>query len=286
MKHQKITRKIIQNEAIKSDLSSSSSSTIMKSLFNALFFIVMMSVLTFDPKIALAYDGRTELSSADEVPIVLSQPGSYVLTSNLSVTMVDIQAIIVICNDVTIDLNGFTISGPNSTENLYGCGIFAVGRETVTIQNGRIWGFAIGINLSRDYENNIGSGHLIDHIQTPNNDTGIIVSGGIVSNCTSNNNRSYGFRIADGVIENCVANHNGTRGIDSDNSSVRYSITNNNGVDGVSAVSSTLIGCTSNSNQVKGFDILFSSMNNCNAVFNSVGINAQHSVVANSSTNF
>ena len=151
MKHQKLTRKIIQNEAIKSD-QSSSSSTIMKSFFSALFFIVMMSVLTVDPKIALAYDGRTELSSADEVPIVISQPGSYVLTSNLSVTMVDIQAIIVICNDVTIDLNGFTISGPNSTENLYGCGIFAVGRETVTIQNGKIWGFAIGINLSRDYE--------------------------------------------------------------------------------------------------------------------------------------
>src|SRR6266851_1180042 len=59
---------------------------------------------------------RTPISSA---PYSISSPGSYYLTSNLSVTNGD--AITITANQVTLDLNGFTLS--STAPSLTGTGV-------------------------------------------------------------------------------------------------------------------------------------------------------------------
>jgi len=68
---------------------------------------------------ARADNGRTEINQAGVIaaggfPYLISQSGSYVLTSNLTVGDASTDAIHVGSDDVSIDLNGFTISGPVS----------------------------------------------------------------------------------------------------------------------------------------------------------------------------
>src|SRR5262245_9419341 len=54
-------------------------------------------------------------------PVTITQPGSYRLSSNLDVgtaaTSANITAVEIRANGVTLDLNGFTISGPATCTN-------------------------------------------------------------------------------------------------------------------------------------------------------------------------
>ncbi|MBW2271568.1 MAG: right-handed parallel beta-helix repeat-containing protein [Deltaproteobacteria bacterium] len=76
---------------------------------------------------------RTPISSA---AIAIVSPGSYYLTGNLdgSIGGIDITT-----NDVTLDMMGFTLDGTGSTDH----GIDVRGSSGVTIQNGKIRGFAL-----------------------------------------------------------------------------------------------------------------------------------------------
>ncbi len=81
-------------------------------------------------------ESRTPISSA---PYEITEPGSYYVTQNLSVTGTD-MAIIVFADDVTIDLNGFVLSGDGSHD-----GIHIPGPRRVTVKNGTLTGFNNGI---------------------------------------------------------------------------------------------------------------------------------------------
>lgn len=81
--------------------------------------IRLLTVLVALP--ALAGDGRVEINQASVVeaggfPYTINAPGSYVLTSDLIVS-VDVTAISIATDDVTLDLNGFRIAGPHSAGN-------------------------------------------------------------------------------------------------------------------------------------------------------------------------
>jgi parallel beta-helix repeat protein len=99
-----------------------------------------------------AVDGVTEINqvrataggvtSGDSpgFPVTLNHPGSYRLTGNLTVSTADTTAIVISSDNVTLDLNGFTIScstgvGPCSSGN--GVGIDA-GQDNVTIIHGTV----------------------------------------------------------------------------------------------------------------------------------------------------
>src|SRR5262249_37026265 len=74
-------------------------------------------------------ESRAPISSA---PFTISQPGSYYLTTNLTVNNGD--AITIATNGVTLDLNGFTISSTFS--NGTGTGILlSSGLQNITIAN-------------------------------------------------------------------------------------------------------------------------------------------------------
>ena len=61
---------------------------------------------------AVVLNGNVTPESAPGFPVTISVPGSYRLSSNLTVPDADTKAISVEADDVTIDLNGFSIIGP------------------------------------------------------------------------------------------------------------------------------------------------------------------------------
>jgi len=108
---------------------------------------------------AHAVDGVFEISAAcaafgcfpgdsSNLPVTISQPGSYRLTSNLSTTGANTTLIVVNANNVSIDLNGFTLSGPavcsgttvSCTNPGTGDGIDASNDDNIIVRNGTIRG--------------------------------------------------------------------------------------------------------------------------------------------------
>src|SRR5262245_44146183 len=68
------------------------------------------------PFSALAVDGvvlinQATVTAAGGFPHTISQPGSYKLSGNLAVPA-GVNGIYISASNVTLDLNGFTISGP------------------------------------------------------------------------------------------------------------------------------------------------------------------------------
>ena len=84
-----------------------------------LIITIFLSFCLIVPMIANATDGVIEINqakvnAAGGLPYVISQPGSYRLTSNLTQADANVTVIQINANDVTLDLNGFAIIGPNS----------------------------------------------------------------------------------------------------------------------------------------------------------------------------
>lgn len=79
-------------------------------------------------------DARTPISSA---PFTISGSGSYYLTGNLTVTSGN--GITITADDVTLDLNGFTISSTASPASSNGV-LISDARKNITIRNGHIRG--------------------------------------------------------------------------------------------------------------------------------------------------
>src|SRR3954466_7347380 len=67
-------------------------------------------VVLIDQNRAMA--GNVTPGDTPGFPVTLSQPGNYRLVGNLTVADVDTTGIQIVSDSVTLDLNGFTISGP------------------------------------------------------------------------------------------------------------------------------------------------------------------------------
>ena len=139
------------------------------------------------PGAARAVDGVVEISQASVAagggfPFLISAEGSYVLTSNLVVTDPNLDAIQISSDYVTLDLNGFHISGPVTCSGPpgsiscsagLGVGIGSTGRA-VDIRNGAVSGFGAG-GLALADESRVSTLHV-----AANGATGIVV--GAMSN--------------------------------------------------------------------------------------------------------
>ncbi|RIL04648.1 MAG: hypothetical protein DCC71_13305 [Proteobacteria bacterium] len=103
-------------------------------------------------------------------PVLITQPGSYVLTSDLSNPANDLHAIQIEAADASIDLGGFAITGGAGETGCSGFGL-AIGivgtRENATVRNGTIRKMRVaGIDLSGEtarvedvrVEDNCGAG--------------------------------------------------------------------------------------------------------------------------------
>jgi len=164
------------------------------------------------------------LSGDSDDLYIISKPGSYYLTTNITATTF-FNAISINTNGVTLDLNGFTISTTGSS----GYGIYLPGNEAsltgnsdISISNGHITGgFSGGISY------NVTGG-------TPHNIrvTGVTVTGGyygiylnignstVVESCTVNTVGAYGIEASS--VSHSTAIQCGSTAIAADNASDCY----------------------------------------------------------------
>jgi hypothetical protein len=92
---------------------------------------------------------QAEVSTCKEItalPAIVNTSGVWCLTKNLAWGGTTGKAIDVQVGTVTIDLNGFTLGGSVSA-NTQAVGIHSINRANVTIRNGTIRGFFVGILL-------------------------------------------------------------------------------------------------------------------------------------------
>ena len=158
-------------------------------------------------------------------PVTISLPGSYRLTSNLDVTDASARpggtlaenttAILVTADNVTIDLNGFTIKGPAvcsgaplaCTPTGSGKGIDASAQTGVKAMNGTVRGMGFtGVSLLVQALN----ASLAEKIVALSNG-GLGIEAVVVTHCTAESNGGKGIRAS--TAANCEADGNGGDGI-------------------------------------------------------------------------
>ncbi len=161
-------------------------------------------------------------------PVTISERGSYILTSDLSVSDPNTTAIEETASFVAIDLNGFAVTGPVSCTGNgpsllcrpSGIGSGIVGMIGATVENGTVGGFASdAISLSygvrvidvRSVNNGgngivVGNGSLVrESIANRNVGSGIVTGGScVVSRSTSRTN------YLDGIVAGDYSNVNGS----------------------------------------------------------------------------
>ncbi|HSY43285.1 MAG TPA: right-handed parallel beta-helix repeat-containing protein, partial [Candidatus Acidoferrum sp.] len=140
---------------------------------------------------------RTPISGA---PMTILTSGSYYLTTNLTVGSA--SAIVIDANNVTLDLNGFTISSPQNPP--LGVAILLGPVTNITIVNGFISGNVT--NNGSTYSGS-GFGYGIYCSQSPGN---VRISDVSISGC-----EYYGIYLGanNTVVESCTINTMGSYGI-------------------------------------------------------------------------
>ncbi len=176
---------------------------------------------------------RTPIST---LPFTISKPGSYFLTGDLKVSKKG-GAIVVKTDNVTLNLNGFSIIGDGSKVN----GISIDGTHNVAIENGTIRGFgAAGIFATT------GDGHRISQVRAINNGSGGIFSfssGTLISECMAWGNSSVGIAAgSNSIIRSSISRNNQGNGISAENGSsvIGNTVYGNKGEYGISAGGSTI----------------------------------------------
>jgi hypothetical protein len=198
---------------------------------------------------------RTPISSA---PFTINQPGSYYLTTNLTVSSGN--AIVIATNGVTLDLNGYTIrSTPNPADGT--AILIQGGLRNLAILNGNIEG-GVTNNAGTYSGPGFGFGIYYDTYGTAPRAvrvSGINVSGcryhgihvgngdsTVVESCAVQTVGFYG--IAASVVKNCTALECGSRAIEGDTvSDCRGESTGGSGV-----AASTALNCRGTSTSASG----------------------------------
>lgn len=218
-------------------------------------------VILIDQKAAMS--GKVTPQDTPGFPVTISQPGSYRLAGNLEVMDPMTTAVQITADGVTLDLNGFTISGPNTctpnpTRCTYsgggGIGVMAVGPPgvvspaNVRVMNGVVRGMGgHGIRM-------MGDGTVVENVlSVSNGGPGIVVGEGTVINSTAKLNAS-GAAIVGLIVRGCVAANNSfgifvrPGGVASGNVAV------NNGAGGISVNNGTATGNTATHNGSYGIE--------------------------------
>ena len=199
-----------------------------------------------------ALNGNVTPGDAPGFPVTISVSGSYRLSSNLTVPDAATTAIKVLVDDVTIDLNGFSIVGPTvcsagSCSPLgQGNGVEAL-TTNVKVFNGNVRGMGFrGVQLT-------GTLGFVEKVHAIfNGATGILVSNGIVSLSSATSNGNDGI-IAISVIGS-FSESNGQNGIHG-TQSVNNSVAVSNGNQGILVTGCPAVVVSSSARDNQGSDI-------------------------------
>ncbi len=240
------------------------------------------------------YDSRIPLDSVCASCIndgfEITSPGSYYLTRDLETSDGGATVIEIKSDNVSLDLNGFTISN-TGTNSSFGTGISATARDNILIENGRVKGFrgdGIITLIARNctFRNLIVTDNSFDGINADdfstisnvifsnNGESGVVVGDySIVTDCTAEGNGNEGFRLGTGSqLFNSTATANNEEGI--------VGAANGVLVDGCTASDNVEIGislrgsgsivrnCVSTENGEYGIRVVSGTVVNCNVTDN------------------
>ena len=171
------------------------------------------AVVSIDQKSAQA--GKVTEGDAPGFPVTISEPGSYRLSSNLIVKEASLTVIEITASDVTIDLAGFSIIGPNTCTgtpvecsiSFGGIGVKAVADEgpspeNVRVMNGTVRGMGgHGIRM-------MGNGTVVERVHSVSNGgPGIVVGMGTIVDSVALFNGS-GAAVVGFMVRGTVAMNN------------------------------------------------------------------------------
>ena len=151
---------------------------------------------------------RTPISS---VPYTIENSGSYYLTADLALARTDTSAIIIKADEVTLDLMGYSIVGPDVGT---GSGILIDHCSNVEVRNGSVKDFGQHGIFNNDYYGE--DSRIINIRAVSNKGTGIYLMGfgGLVQDCTAAENGNRGIETGKGcIIRGCSARNNAGYGI-------------------------------------------------------------------------
>ena len=193
-------------------------------------------VILIDQNKALA--GNVTPGDTAGFPVSITQPGSYRLSGNLTVPNADTDAIVISANQVTIDLNGFSIIGPvvcsgtpvtSCAPGGSGNGIRISGNLTsIAVHNGGVRGMGnVGVLLTN------GNAHLVEKVRAENNGSaGIAVLGNATHNTVLHNGGS-GIIVGFGAASHNAVFGNGLAGISAGTALVFNNTVTRNGFGGL-----------------------------------------------------
>jgi hypothetical protein len=95
------------------------------------------------PYALVSADGETRIALSGPLPISITAPGSYVLTGNMTTN--NTTGITIDSDDVTLDLNGYTVSTSQVATDYAGVAV-TYGRGNIVVRNGTFRGWAYGVN--------------------------------------------------------------------------------------------------------------------------------------------
>lgn len=230
----------------------------MKKAFLSLLFA--LAALCTASSFAQTYISQT---GSTTFPIVISSPGSYKLSSNLNVSTtanaIDIEA-----TGVTLDLGGFTISGPmactsaSCTNSSSSIGVYAY-QAGATVQNGFIKGFNFCVEQFTGIAQNLNvsscsygiyANQVMVRANTASSclNAGIYAFNSIVSDNGAFSNGGYGILAYNSSAINNASLYNVEYGLAVYSGPYTGNTLNGNGTDVVaygSTVSSKINSCTS-----------------------------------------
>ena len=111
----------------------------------------------------------TQCTPITSIPTTITAQGIYCLNGNLAGVLATGSAITINTNNVTIDMNGYKLGNLGAGSATLANGIYAYQRKNITIRNGIIRGYFLGVNLDDISPYSTSSGHLIEDVRFDGN---------------------------------------------------------------------------------------------------------------------
>lgn len=137
------------------------------------FLLRNIVVLAFCLTSGLLHAQTTNCTAISSAPYIISAPGFYCLTADLTTNNPSsgFYAISIQADNVVLDLNGHRIGGVAAGAGTQAIGITAVDKRYITIRNGSIRGYRVGISAgdSNQFGATTAQGWLIENLRLDQN---------------------------------------------------------------------------------------------------------------------
>jgi hypothetical protein len=136
----------------------------MKTTYPVLVTALLLAEMAAAPQPARAAQSYDNCNNfIDSLPATISTQGVWCLRHDLATNITSGNAIIIAANNVTIDCNDFKLGGLAAGVGTGAVGIYASGRQNLTVRHCNVRGFLMGADI------NSGAGHLVEDNAFDNN---------------------------------------------------------------------------------------------------------------------